>query len=197
MIGRAPSAPSGLFDWLAALCGVNCDLGHDNPVPSPRSTQWCAISPLQPEHALTQFQGPLAPPPHSLTARVYGVKNIYTALIRAYAAYHITNSQLYTLAMFTYVGALGLYATEVFYYKTTKVREPTSTFVDYFGYRLDGVVEGLLYWLWRDLTGAAGALGPACVWRCWVPCTWRPDFMLKEQPQHTVGVDSEFDKSSP
>ncbi|KAM7188361.1 hypothetical protein V8F33_010701 [Rhypophila sp. PSN 637] len=79
--------------------------------------------------ALTQFQGPLAPPPHSLTARVYGVKNIYTALIRTYAAYHITNSQLYTLAMFTYLGALGLYATDVFYYKTTKVREATSTFV--------------------------------------------------------------------
>lgn len=78
---------------------------------------------------LKQFQGPSAPPPQALLARVYGVKNIYTTLIRAFAAYHITNPELYTLAMFTYVGALGLYATEVFYYKTTRMREATSTFI--------------------------------------------------------------------
>ena len=34
MIGRTPSAPSGLFDWLAALCGVKCDLGHDSNIKS-------------------------------------------------------------------------------------------------------------------------------------------------------------------
>ncbi|KAI0882827.1 uncharacterized protein GGS22DRAFT_190808 [Annulohypoxylon maeteangense] len=54
------------------------------------------------------FSGPAAPLPHQLLAHVYGVKNFYTSFIRFYAAYHITNPQLYDLALMTFIGVLFL-----------------------------------------------------------------------------------------
>ncbi|KAK3310668.1 ergosterol biosynthesis protein-like protein Erg28 [Chaetomium strumarium] len=84
-------------------------------------TAVCYLRP--PTTSLVQFQGPARPPPHGLLARVYGVKNVYTAFIRLYAAYHITNSDLYNLAMCTFGGVLFLYGTEWLVYRTVRRRE--------------------------------------------------------------------------
>jgi hypothetical protein len=69
------------------------------------------------------FKGPSRPPPHGLLARVYGVKVAYTGLVRILAAYHITNPEVYTLAMITFVGVLFLYGTEWLVYRTVNTRE--------------------------------------------------------------------------
>ncbi|KAI3320805.1 ergosterol biosynthesis protein-like protein Erg28 [Xylariaceae sp. AK1471] len=82
-----------------------------------------------PTASLKQFSGPTAPPPDGLLARVYGVKNFYTSLVRFYAAYNISNPQVYDLAILTFVGTLFLYSGEVFVYKTSRVREMWFTFV--------------------------------------------------------------------
>lgn len=79
--------------------------------------------------ALKAFSGPAAPPAHPLLAHTYGVKNIYTGLIRLYAAYYITNPQVYDLAICTFVGVLFLYSTETFIYKTSRLREALFAFV--------------------------------------------------------------------
>ncbi|KAI0110169.1 ergosterol biosynthesis protein-like protein Erg28 [Daldinia grandis] len=82
-----------------------------------------------PTTALRAFSGPGAPPPHSLLAHVYGVKNLYTSMIRIYAAYYITNPQVYDLAVGTFVGVLFLYVTEVFIYKSARLREASFPYV--------------------------------------------------------------------
>lgn len=82
-----------------------------------------------PKASLGQFSGPAAPPPNGLLARVYGVKNIYTSLIRLYAAYNISNPQVYDLAIFTICGVLFLYGGEVFVYKTSRMKEMWFTFL--------------------------------------------------------------------
>lgn len=79
--------------------------------------------------ALKAFSGPEAPPAHPLLAHTYGVKNIYTGLIRLYAAYYITNPQVYDLAIWTFIGVLFLYATETFIYRTSRLREAMFPFV--------------------------------------------------------------------
>jgi hypothetical protein len=86
-------------------------------------TAVCYLRP--PTTSLVQFQGPARPPqpPHGLLARVYGVKNVYTTLIRLYAAYHITSPELYNLAMCTFGGVLFLYGTEWLVYRTVRRRE--------------------------------------------------------------------------
>lgn len=76
-----------------------------------------------PKTSLTAFSGPKRPEPTTLLAHVYGTKNIYTALIRLYAAYHMDNPQLYDLAIFTFVGVMFLYTTELVVWKTVRVRE--------------------------------------------------------------------------
>ncbi|KAK4240772.1 hypothetical protein C8A03DRAFT_31046 [Achaetomium macrosporum] len=84
-------------------------------------TAVCYLSP--PTASLAQFRGPTRPTSHGLLARVYGVKNTYTSLIRIYAAYHITNPELYHLAMCTFAGVLFLYGTEWLVYRTVRTRE--------------------------------------------------------------------------
>ncbi|KAK3376812.1 ergosterol biosynthesis protein-like protein Erg28 [Lasiosphaeria ovina] len=81
----------------------------------------CYIS--SPVVSTAQFQGPSAPAPSGLLARVYGVKNFYTAMIRGYAAYRISNSDVYALAMLTYVGVFFLYSTELLLYRTSRPHE--------------------------------------------------------------------------
>lgn len=88
----------------------------------------CYLSP--PSAALKQFSGPQHPPPTPLLAHVYGVKNVYTSLIRAYAAYHVNNQALYDLAIFTYVGVLFLFVTELLLWKTVRVREAVFPFIN-------------------------------------------------------------------
>ena len=87
----------------------------------------CYASP--PKTALAQFRGPAAPPPSPLLAHLYGVKNMYTGLIRAYAAYYIQNEQVYDLAIFTFAAVLFLYITEYAVWKTAGLREALFPFV--------------------------------------------------------------------
>ncbi|KAK4183136.1 hypothetical protein QBC35DRAFT_508631 [Podospora australis] len=87
----------------------------------------CYLS--SPSVALKQFSGPQRPQPTGLSARVYGVKNVYTGLIRVYAAYHVTNPQLYALAQWTFAGVLFLYLTELFVYRTARLKECAFPFV--------------------------------------------------------------------
>lgn len=82
-----------------------------------------------PHKSLIQFSGSSRPPATALLAHVYGIKNFYTSLIRSYAAYHIDNTQLYDLAIFTFVGVLFLYATETWVWNTVRLREAVFPFV--------------------------------------------------------------------
>lgn len=80
--------------------------------------------------SLRQFSGPQRPPPTPLLAHVYSMKNIYTAAIRAYAAYDITNDGLYNLAILTYIGVLWLFVTELLVYRTARMKELVFPFVN-------------------------------------------------------------------
>ncbi|KAI0597739.1 ergosterol biosynthesis protein-like protein Erg28 [Biscogniauxia sp. FL1348] len=82
-----------------------------------------------PTTALRAFSGPEAPPPHSLLAHVYGVKNFYTSAIRMYAAYNIASPQLYDLAVLSFVGVLYLYITEAYVYRTVRIQEAAFPYV--------------------------------------------------------------------
>ncbi|KAF2247232.1 ergosterol biosynthesis protein-like protein Erg28 [Trematosphaeria pertusa] len=80
--------------------------------------------------ALRHFSGPQRPPPTQLLAHVYAVKNIYTASIRAYAAWDITNQAVYDLAILSYVGVLWLFASELLLYRTVRWREAGFPFLN-------------------------------------------------------------------
>lgn len=82
-----------------------------------------------PKTALAPFRGPSAPPPQALLAHVYAVKNVYTGLIRLYAAYDLANQAVYDLAVVTFVGVLALYVPERFLYGTVGKRESVFPFV--------------------------------------------------------------------
>ncbi|OKL59942.1 hypothetical protein UA08_04927 [Talaromyces atroroseus] len=84
---------------------------------------------LRPIPSQIQFAGPSAPPPNTLTAHIYGVKNVYSGLIRLYAAYSIRNRDLYTLALATYLGVFGLYGAELWIWRTVRMRETLSSFI--------------------------------------------------------------------
>jgi ABC-type branched-subunit amino acid transport system permease subunit len=74
---------------------------------------------------------------------VYGTKNVYTAAIRAYAAYHADNRQVYELAMLTFAGVLVLYVLELLVYRTVRVKE--------FAFPMVTAGSGLVWmWLQRD-----------------------------------------------
>lgn len=60
---------------------------------------------------------------------MYGTKNLYTAAIRAYAAFYIDNKALYDLTILTYVGVLWLLFSELLVYKTIRWKEGTFAFV--------------------------------------------------------------------
>lgn len=80
---------------------------------------------ISPPAAQTQFSGPRGAAQQSpLLAHVYGIKNIYTGLIRFYAAYHLHKSrELYILAMWTFVGVVFLFVSELVVFKTVRLRE--------------------------------------------------------------------------
>ncbi|KAL1887129.1 hypothetical protein Sste5346_010418 [Sporothrix stenoceras] len=87
------------------------------------------VSYVNPIASLRQFSGPSAPPKNALVAHVYGVKNIYTGLIRLYAAYQITNPELYNLTTLTFVGVLALYSTEHLIFRTVGTKEALASYV--------------------------------------------------------------------
>ncbi|KAF2849141.1 ergosterol biosynthesis protein-like protein Erg28 [Plenodomus tracheiphilus IPT5] len=88
----------------------------------------CYVS--APSASLRQFSGQLAPPHTQLLAHVYGVKNIYTSLIRAYAAFNVNNRALYDLATLTYVLVLFLFISELAVWKTARLRESVFPFLN-------------------------------------------------------------------
>ncbi|KAK3990757.1 Erg28 like protein-domain-containing protein [Cladorrhinum sp. PSN332] len=92
-----------------------------------------------PEKAMAQFSGPQKPVHTGLSARLYGVKNIYTGLMRGYAAYNIANPQVYALAQASFAGVLFLYLTELFVYKTARIKECIFPFIG---------AGGLTLWMW-------------------------------------------------
>lgn len=107
---------------------------------TPRSTLKTSASALlhtivlylsPPTRSLIVFSGPKAPPhaTSTLLARTYGLKNVYTALIRGYAAYHVTNPQVYALAVWTFVGVLAYYLNEWGVQRTVGTREVAWPFV--------------------------------------------------------------------
>ncbi|CAM1508894.1 Fc.00g026330.m01.CDS01 [Cosmosporella sp. VM-42] len=108
-----PDTGGGYLPYFLLYCGVSASI----------HSVFCYVS--SPPQALVQFQGEGSPPPHALLSHVYGVKNVYTSLIRLYAAYHISNAPLYDLAMLTFVGVLFLYATEYGIYRTVRLKEAT------------------------------------------------------------------------
>ncbi|KAJ4389652.1 hypothetical protein N0V93_007124 [Gnomoniopsis smithogilvyi] len=86
---------------------------------------------LRPSVSMKLFSGPRATASTrtSLLAHTYGTKNIYTGLIRTYAAYHITNPQLYDLALWTFVGVLAFCGGQFFVWRTIGPREAVIPFV--------------------------------------------------------------------
>ncbi|EST07740.1 Erg28 [Kalmanozyma brasiliensis GHG001] len=56
-----------------------------------------------------------------LSARLFGVWNITSAIIRAYAAYNINDKVAYELCMWSFVIALVHFVSETFVYKTAKM----------------------------------------------------------------------------
>ena len=85
---------------------------------------------LKPIPALKAFSGPRRPPANATLAHVYAIKNVYTGVIRAYAAYEITNRPLYNLAILTYVGVLWLFVTETMVYRTIRWRESVIPYLN-------------------------------------------------------------------
>jgi hypothetical protein len=69
------------------------------------------------------FTGPRSPPPTSLLAHVYAVKNFYTFAMRLYAVYNLNNGAVYNLAMLSYAGVIWLYLTEWAIWKTAKGKD--------------------------------------------------------------------------
>jgi hypothetical protein len=88
----------------------------------------CYISP--PASSLRVFSGSRHPPPTQLLAHVYGTKNIYSSLIRAYTAFDVNNRALYDLATFTYAIVLFLFVTELTVWKTVRPKEAVFPFVN-------------------------------------------------------------------
>ncbi|KAK4195443.1 ergosterol biosynthesis protein-like protein Erg28 [Triangularia verruculosa] len=112
-----PSAQDGYLPYLLLF----------NSIAATIHTVVCYAS--APAVALKQFSGPKRPPPTLLLAHVYGIKNLYTALIRGYAAYYIGNQQVYDLAIFTFAGVLILYVGEFAVWRTASLREVMFPFV--------------------------------------------------------------------
>lgn len=88
-----------------------------------------AVTYISPGPAQVQFAGPNAPPPNTLTAHIYGIKNLYSGLIRLYAAYNIGNGDLYSLALVSYLGVFGLYGGELWIWRTVRLRETISSLI--------------------------------------------------------------------
>lgn len=49
--------------------------------------------------------------------------NVYTSLTRIYAAYNITNPQVYDLAMWSFAGVVFLNTSEMLVYRTSRFKE--------------------------------------------------------------------------
>ncbi|THV03212.1 Erg28-like protein, partial [Dendrothele bispora CBS 962.96] len=65
-----------------------------------------------------------------LQARTFAVWTLTSAVVRAYAAYHIHEKSVYDITMFTYLIAFGHFSSEFFIFRSTKLNGPViSPFV--------------------------------------------------------------------
>lgn len=53
-----------------------------------------------------------------LASRLFGTWTVITAIVRCYAAYHLHIGPVYNIAIWTYVVALGHFASELFWFKS-------------------------------------------------------------------------------
>ncbi|EIN03721.1 Erg28-like protein [Punctularia strigosozonata HHB-11173 SS5] len=61
-----------------------------------------------------------APAVTALQARTFAVWTLTAAVVRFYAAYHISNKPIYDMTLFTYLIAFGHFTSELFIYGTAK-----------------------------------------------------------------------------
>lgn len=55
-----------------------------------------------------------------LQARTFGVWTLTSAIVRLYAAYHLTEKTIYDITLFTYLLAFGHFVSEIFIFRTAK-----------------------------------------------------------------------------
>ncbi|KAF8992855.1 Erg28 like protein-domain-containing protein [Cyathus striatus] len=63
-------------------------------------------------------------PPTSVTglqARTFAVWTLTSAVVRAYAAYHINDKTIYDMAFFTYLIAFGHFSSELLIFRTARI----------------------------------------------------------------------------
>ncbi|EDR08689.1 uncharacterized protein LACBIDRAFT_190509 [Laccaria bicolor S238N-H82] len=58
----------------------------------------------------------------SLQARTFAVWTLTSAVVRAYAAYHINEKIIYDMAMFTYLIAFGHFSSEILIFRTARAK---------------------------------------------------------------------------
>ncbi|KAL4064516.1 hypothetical protein J3A83DRAFT_4361003 [Scleroderma citrinum] len=63
------------------------------------------------------------PPNHvtALQARTFAVWTLTSAVVRAYAAYHIQDKTIYDIALFTYLIAFGHFSSEILIFRTARL----------------------------------------------------------------------------
>lgn len=126
VISSQPGQESILMIKTVVSGGIHTITTYLNPIPS-----------------MVPFQGANAPQPTVLQAHIYGIKNVYTILIRLYAAYSLhQNRELYFLAMWSFAGVLFLYTTEVFIWHTVRMREASIALIT------AGIGLG---WMWTQM----------------------------------------------
>ncbi|KAI8056726.1 Erg28-like protein [Syncephalis plumigaleata] len=60
----------------------------------------------------------------ALASRFFAAWTAASAVIRLYTAYHIQNGALYDIAYWSYIIAFLHYGSEIFYYRTARIRGP-------------------------------------------------------------------------
>ncbi|KAK7454644.1 ergosterol biosynthesis protein [Stygiomarasmius scandens] len=79
---------------------------------------------------------------NALQARTFAIWTLTSAVVRAYAAYHIHEKSVYDITMFTYLIAFGHFSSEFFIFRTTRFNAPViSPFI---------VSVGSLVWMFTQ-----------------------------------------------
>ncbi|GJE96596.1 Erg28 domain-containing protein [Phanerochaete sordida] len=65
-----------------------------------------------------------APVVTALQARTFGAWTLMSAVVRAYAAYHIHDKAIYDMTLLSFLIAFGHFASEILIYRTAKVSAP-------------------------------------------------------------------------
>lgn len=84
-----------------------------------------------------------------LSARLFGTWTLLATVVRTYAAYGISNPDLYTIAFWTYVIALAHYSSEWLVYRTVSMRKGLA--VPF------AVASTSTFWMWAQWSYYAAA----------------------------------------